>query len=490
MNDSQVDVVLISRDAQLAEQVRRQRAGGASLLCLTPDELRARPAPCAAQWWIDLDSAAELAPLATGKRVYFYSRVPLTADAFPPGHFVRKPCPGPLLAVLWAGLAQAVAPPRGGASLPDAAPVAPPPDADLQSRAHPAKPTPVAHRAAAPVVDGRLPAWILDFHGLNLRELTDRVVRTLPVRLGATYASLYLPTPRGDTLSLAESSYPSPVELIVPLAETPAHPIAAALLADEAIRTPDVLALCRERGWATPRWSGQTRIIPLRARGERAGVLVLIGAGLRSGFEPMDAASQPAAAESPQSDELPVAEFIARSLRLAQLYELARTEARTDPLTGLLNARSLSEQLEREIVRSTRYGTPLALIAVDLDGLKQHNDEYGHPAGDALLRHVAGRLRAALRQIDVAARVGGDEFLALLPATDVPGARHVADRIDAAVRENAPTIAGVERPITVSVGAAQWQPGWSAADLTAAADRAMYAAKRAARERATNSAPG
>jgi diguanylate cyclase (GGDEF)-like protein len=134
--------------------------------------------------------------------------------------------------------------------------------------------------------------------------------------------------------------------------------------------------------------------------------------------------------------------------------------------------------MEQEIHRSQRYCNPLALIMIDLDGLKTVNDRFGHLGGDALLRHTAGKVSAALRQIDLAARIGGDEFVVLLPGTDLGGARHVAQRILAAIRVDAPLINGQPVPIVASFGVAQWEQGWDERQLLAAADQAMYAAKR------------
>lgn len=482
MQASSADVVLVSRDAQLAEQVARRRPEGLSLSCLTPDEFRALPLPRAANWWIDLESARELATLASGKRVYFYSRVPNAPETLPPGHFVRKPCPGPLLSVLWAGIVSSPHGQQGGGGEFAAASSEARSSGFVAEAMHGAAAATTAvavGEAAAPGEALRLPAWITDFHGIELRELADRVTRTLPVRLGAKFASLYLTTQRNDALTLAESSYPSAVELTIPLAETPPHAVAAAIRGGRGLLCADIAALSAARGWAEPRWAGPTRILPLRVERETVGAIVLIDRA-DSAAALTDCGETPGV---PTAEECAIADFIARGLRLARLYELARTEARTDPLTGLLNARSLHEHLEREIVRAARYSTPLSLVAVDLDGLKQFNDEFGHPAGDALLRHVAGRLRTALRQIDLAARVGGDEFLALLPATDIGGARHVAERIDAAVRNDPPTIAGQTHPVSVSVGVAPWQSGWNSQDFIAAADRAMYAVKRTCRAR-------
>ena len=173
-----------------------------------------------------------------------------------------------------------------------------------------------------------------------------------------------------------------------------------------------------------------------------------------------------------------VFDFLARCLQHARRYLRARVEARVDRLTGLFNYRWMIEALGKEIRRAQRYGSPLALCMIDLDGLKTVNDRFGHLAGDALLRHTAAQISAALRQIDSAARIGGDEFVVLLPATNLNGARHVARRILTAIRNDAPVINQRMLPVAASLGVAQWQSGWDESQLIAAADQAMYAAKR------------
>ncbi len=101
----------------------------------------------------------------------------------------------------------------------------------------------------------------------------------------------------------------------------------------------------------------------------------------------------------------------------------ARSEARRDPLTGVLNRRALYEAADGELARARRTGQPTTVAYVDVDDFKRVNDRFGHDAGDAVLRSVAGTLVASLRETDTVARLGGDEFAVLLPGTDLPAAR-------------------------------------------------------------------
>jgi two-component system, cell cycle response regulator len=155
-------------------------------------------------------------------------------------------------------------------------------------------------------------------------------------------------------------------------------------------------------------------------------------------------------------------------------------QALTDDLTGLANRRHGAHQLAREVALGVRHGRLLALVRVDVDHFKAINDTYGHQAGDQVLTEVARRLAGAVRGGDELARWGGDEFVALLPGTDKPGALRAAERLRAAVTAAPIDAAGMALDVTVSVGWAYWV-GDTPDDLLARADRALYRAKDAGR---------
>jgi diguanylate cyclase (GGDEF)-like protein len=166
--------------------------------------------------------------------------------------------------------------------------------------------------------------------------------------------------------------------------------------------------------------------------------------------------------------------------RLAQLSEL-------DGLTGIANRRRFDQAFATEWKRAARYGTPLALVMVDLDFFKLLNDRYGHPAGDECLQRVAGAVTAALRRpTDLAARVGGEEFAALLADTEFDGALQVAREIAESVRSlDIAHASSPHRRATVSCGVAVMRPrdGVAHLELLERADRALYRAKEAGRDR-------
>lgn len=168
----------------------------------------------------------------------------------------------------------------------------------------------------------------------------------------------------------------------------------------------------------------------------------------------------------------------------ARQHAIAKQEAMTDPLTGLANRRRFLDQLAAEAKRRSRSGRPVSLVTADLDDFKLVNDQHGHESGDEVLRAFAGVLRQTLREIDVPARLGGEEFAVLLPETDAGGAAVVATRLRervAALEIDAPD--GARLSVTASFGVASCPPVERVEDLPAAADEALYAAKSEGKNR-------
>ena len=186
-------------------------------------------------------------------------------------------------------------------------------------------------------------------------------------------------------------------------------------------------------------------------------------------------------------DRVRLGAFVARYVAAgdpmgSELAELARA-SRRDALTGLPNRRAFDEELAREVARAARSGKPLAVVVLDVDRFKGVNDTYGHAAGDAVLREIAARAATAVRAGDFVARIGGEEFAVLLQATDLAGARELAERVRSAVGAAPfPTGAG-PLAVTASLGCAVLSPEESPEALVARADARLYDAKRGGRDR-------
>jgi diguanylate cyclase (GGDEF)-like protein len=168
--------------------------------------------------------------------------------------------------------------------------------------------------------------------------------------------------------------------------------------------------------------------------------------------------------------------------RVEELVMRLADSARRDALTGLLNRRGFEERLEVELARATRVGRPVALILCDVDHFKTVNDQLGHPAGDAVLLRVAGVLEGIGRRSDTVARLGGEEFVFIVPDADADLAFALAERARVAL---ARTFADEPVPLTASFGAVSFPADGTSSDtLLETADRALYVAKNSGRNRA------
>jgi len=215
---------------------------------------------------------------------------------------------------------------------------------------------------------------------------------------------------------------------------------------------------------------GQERIeVPLQAGRISFGSLILFG----DGFE--------------EDDRVTAASLAAQAvvaLDNARLHRIVERQARVDGLTGLANRRQCEDQLATELARVERFGGPLAVVLADLDNFKDVNDQFGHATGDIVLREFAHTLEVGIRDVDLAGRWGGEEFVLVLPGTDLAGAARVAERIRSA-RADRVVLSPDGQPIhvTASFGVAAFPDAQTADGLLAAADSALYQAKHAGKNR-------
>ncbi|HUA60210.1 MAG TPA: GGDEF domain-containing protein [Verrucomicrobiae bacterium] len=177
-----------------------------------------------------------------------------------------------------------------------------------------------------------------------------------------------------------------------------------------------------------------------------------------------------------------------------QMHSLAKVESLTnevyklaalDQLTGLYNRRSGEQRLAEEISRAVRHERPLTVLLMDLDGLKQINDRLGHAAGDLVLKAFAERLQRAIRGSDLAVRLGGDEFMVLLPECRADEVGHVVARVEGLEVQHS-----IEKiPCRFSRGWTDYRAGETSEELLKRADEALYANKRASKKASANPAP-
>jgi diguanylate cyclase (GGDEF)-like protein len=174
----------------------------------------------------------------------------------------------------------------------------------------------------------------------------------------------------------------------------------------------------------------------------------------------------------------------ANALRNAQLFEEMEHKAKTDYLTGLYNHRSFQSMLTAEMARAGRHAHPLSLLIIDLDYLKQVNDQFGHMAGDAVIREVGETIRSECREYDLPARYGGEEYTVILPETTLHEALELAERLRERIASRA--FSGVGH-VTASIGVANYPINALGKDeLVRVADRALYDAKNNGRNRVSH----
>lgn len=214
---------------------------------------------------------------------------------------------------------------------------------------------------------------------------------------------------------------------------------------------------------------GSLIVVPLRGREGAIGVLTIERLGLGVTFA---------------ADEFELVQLFAAqvsiALQNAEVFRAVEMRAQSDDLTGLLNHGTFEDRLQRAV----NLGHPFSLIMLDLDDFRTVNNTLGHQAGDQLLRSIAGALVKAGRETDQIFRYGGDEFCFILPGTDAEGARHVAERASAAIRDDG-------RHISASIGLATFPAdGEDATSILLAADRACFVAKRRGRDGIASAAEG
>lgn len=434
MSDNYAPVILVSSDDKLIQAISDCRPPGCEFTVVDPRSLSLPHPAGKTRWWIDVEGLETLDWGKLPRAGVIFTNRPLE-QAPPLGTLiVHKPWTTRMLQNLW-------------------------------------EPQPALPVEFSPA-EGSLPAWILEFHEQNLPELCRRIVDRLPEHLGYRETSLYLYNAEQHALNLAECNHDAALALSIPVTSNHPSPML------EAARQRGSLELSAARAWLDDH--GVVREAEYRTyEDDRCLILPLISEDRIQGIVNLN--HRVSQAPLMRDWLKPLTTFLARSLRFACELEASRTEARIDELTSLYNYRCAIETIESEIRRAARYVNDLSVVMIDLDGLKRVNDSRGHAAGNVLIRHVANKIRMALRRFDTAARVGGDEFIVILPATDTEGAKRVAQRILESVRDDAAIYEDEPLPISASLGIAQWQPEWSSAELLEAADQAMYAAKRSNR---------
>jgi diguanylate cyclase (GGDEF)-like protein len=320
----------------------------------------------------------------------------------------------------------------------------------------------------------RITPLVQQINCLDIRQIADICVKNVASLIGARYASLYVLDETSDMLHLAGCNHPFLINNIVSLNQATPSPMVGAvrsktLLVIDDIETHSKPVLRRAaRSYAKNYLTNNCIIAPLICQDRVVGVLNLSDK-----------------VESPvfTAEDIAVIELfrylVGASIGNVKLFEKSQRLARTDGLTGLANHRTFYETLERELRRSNRYGGYVSVIMADMDNLKVINDKYGHRAGDTAIKHVSRKITESIRQIDTAARYGGDEFAVILPNTTLDNSIVVGQRIVDLTAASDLVWEQHHIKVSVSLGVGQYDGSWSPEDITHRSDEALYSAKQA-----------
>lgn len=309
---------------------------------------------------------------------------------------------------------------------------------------------------------------------LEIDRIADICIKSIPNLVHASFASLYILDETNNILHLHKHNHPFLINKIVSLNQTPTPLMVMAVKSKELILVPDIdthkkpIIRKSQRVFAENYRTRNCAIVPLICQDRVVGVLNLADKMDSNRFDSGDIALI----------EL-FSQLVGASIGNIKLFEKIQRQATTDGLTGLVNHKTFYEILEKELWRSRRYGGRISLIMIDIDNLKSINDAYGHRAGDKAIRKISKRIKECIRQIDTAARYGGDEFAVILLNTSLDDAIIVAQRMVDAVASSQATWQKEQIPLSISVGLGQYDPDTTPEDITSRSDQALYMAKQA-----------
>jgi len=309
---------------------------------------------------------------------------------------------------------------------------------------------------------------------LDIERIANVCIKNVPELVGVRLASLYVLDESNNILHLQKCNHPFLLNKIVSLNQTPPSPMVMAVRSKGLIQVGNIdkhtkpVIKKSQRAFAENYKTNNCIIVPLICQDNVVGVLNLADKMEGNSFN---------------NEEIALIELFSQlvgaSIGNIKLFEKIQRQATTDGLTGLSNHKTFYEVLEKELWRARRYGGQISLILVDVDNLKKINDTYGHRAGDKVIQQVGRKIKECIRQIDTAARYGGDEFGAILPNTSLSDAVVVAERMVEMVSHSPVMWKREHIVLSISVGLGQYDANTNPEEITSRSDQALYAAKQA-----------
>jgi diguanylate cyclase (GGDEF)-like protein len=307
---------------------------------------------------------------------------------------------------------------------------------------------------------------------LDMGRIADLCVQYIPTLVNVRLVSIYVLDDNNYILHLLQHNHSYAINRIVSLSQTPVPLMSLAVRSKELVLIEDLdthqkpIIRRSQRLYADKYQTRGCAIVPLICQDRVVGVLNLA-----------DKIGGPFDTEDIALIEL-FGQLVGASIGNIKLFEEMERQATTDGLTGLVNHRTFYDLLEKELIRSRRYGGHISLIMVDIDNLKRINDTYGHRAGDKVIQDIGSRITHCVRQIDVAARYGGDEFAVILPNTCIDDAVIAANRMVEVVSRSPALWEKEAIELSISVGVGEYDAHTNPDDMTSRSDKALYSAKQ------------
>ncbi len=320
---------------------------------------------------------------------------------------------------------------------------------------------------------------------LDLDEIITICVTKIPLLVNARYASFYLHNVEDGRLELKRHNHGYRIDDVVRLTEDNRSAMAQAVRERRIVLVRDfdeyekVNDIQVERPNAR-RYASRSALIAPMLAGDRV-VAVLNLADKRSGT-PFDEGM-----DLPPIEQ--IAALVGTAIRNFQLYQEVGRRAKCDAMTGFFNHQTFFDEMEKEVLRVRRYRGNLSVLMIDVDRFKTINDTHGHQIGDQILTHVSKIIQLNVRDTDIPARYGGDEFAVILSEADITRGKLVAERIREMVEAQVFSYEGKQVPLSISVGVSQYRAGMSVLDFVNEADQALYEAKAHGRNRVESMHP-